>query len=238
MVEHTFHKRKVAGPNPAADTFSMTKLLLTSQGINIQEEILAVLPRSPLQLKLLYIVTASTPKFNKEYIIEERKKLVKMGFTVEDIDIEGKNESELRQALKDKNVIYVAGGNTYYLLKQIQKSGFDVIAKEFISNGVIYIGVSAGSYVAGPTIEQSNWKHFRDDQFGLITLSAMDLVPFLIFAHFEEKWRELVEKNVTSTKYPVVALYDTQAVLVENGKWKIVGKGKREFYNGFKETLI
>ncbi|MCX6732575.1 MAG: hypothetical protein NTV98_03480 [Candidatus Roizmanbacteria bacterium] len=47
-----------------------------------------------------------------------------------------------------------------------------------------------------------------------------------------------MKKNVVSTKYPVVALYDTQAVLVENGKWKIVGEGKREFYNGFKETLI
>lgn len=216
----------------------MTKLLLTSEGIKIQEEILKTLPQSSRQLRLLHVTTASVPKLNKTYIDEERKKLMKMGFTVEDVDIGGKNEEELRLILKDKDVIYVAGGNTYYLLKRIKESGFDVVVKECINNGVLYIGVSAGSYVACPTIEQHNWKHLGSDQFGLEGLSAMDLVPFLIFAHFEEKWRELVEKNVVLTRYPVVALYDTQAVLVEDGKWKIVGEGKREFYNGFKETLI
>ncbi|MCX6730411.1 MAG: Type 1 glutamine amidotransferase-like domain-containing protein, partial [Candidatus Roizmanbacteria bacterium] len=174
----------------------------------------------------------------KTYIMEEGKKLMKMGFTVEDIDIRGKKKDELRQILMDKDVIYVAGGNSYYLLKQIKESGFDALVAERVNNGAIYIGVSAGSYVACPTIEQHNWKHLGSDQFGLVDLTAMNLVPFLIFAHFEEKMRELVEKNVVSTKYPVVALYDTQAVLVENGKWKIVGEGKREFYNGFKETLI
>jgi len=33
-------------------------------------------------------------------------------------------------------------------------------------------------------------------------------------------------------------LSDTQAILVEDNKWKVVGKGNKEFFNDFKETLI
>jgi dipeptidase E len=216
----------------------MTKLLLTSQGMNIQEEIIKILPQSPNKLKIAYIITASTPEKDKKYISNDRQSLIDLGFCIEDVDICGKNEQELRSMLQDKDIVFVQGGATFYLLKQAKLSGFDNAVRELVAQGKIYIGISAGSSIACPTIESSTWKRKDRNHFGLLDLDALNLVPFLISNHFKESERTLIENGVISTTYPVVALHDTQAVLVIDGKWKIVGEGKREFYNGFKETLI
>lgn len=206
--------------------------------MNVKEELIKILPKPVSRLQLAHIITASKPKINKDYIHKDKQKMIELGFHVEDIDIEGKNEEELRKIFKGKDIIYVQGGDTFYLLKQVKTSGFDIVVKELVNKGKIYIGVSAGSYIACPTIEQSTWKRNDNDHFGLTDLTALNLVPFLIFAHFREEYRPVIEKAIETTQYPVVALYDTQAVLAIDGKWKIVGEGKREFFNNFKETLF
>jgi len=47
------------------------KLLLTSAGTNVKDEILKILPKPPNELKLAHIITASTPEQNKNYVINE-----------------------------------------------------------------------------------------------------------------------------------------------------------------------
>jgi len=216
----------------------MRKLLLTSAGTNVKEEIIKILPKSPYKLKVAYIITASKPELDKNYALVDRNELLKIGFQIEDLDIEEKNEKELRKILIDKDIIYVQGGNPFYLLRAVKESGFDKVVKEMISKGKIYIGVSAGSSIACPTIEQAYWKNLDKNIVGLRDLTALNFVPFLLVAHFEEKYRESVELGANKTQLPVVALSDVQAVLIEDGKWKVVGKGKKEFFNGFIETLV
>ena len=138
------------------------------------------------------------------------------------------------------DIIYVNGGNTYYLLDKVRKSGFDKIIGELLDQGKIYVGVSAGSYLASPTIEAAGWKHTDPDRnvVKLKDLTALNLVPFIITAHYNrKKYRVAVSAGAAKSKYPVVALYDSQAVQVEGDKYKIVGEGKREFFNGFVEKL-
>jgi len=214
------------------------KLLLTSAGVNVgRGEILKILPRPANQLKLAHVITASKPELKKEYAERDKQRMIDLGFEVEDVDIKGKNKTELRRIFADKDVICVQGGNTFYLLKAVKESGFDTVVKECVDAGKIYIGVSAGSYIACPTIEQAIWKDPHINRFGFIDFAALNFIPFLIYAHFTENDRELIEKVVKTTKYPAVALSDTQAVLVVDGKWKVVGNGRKEFFNGFKETL-
>ena len=215
----------------------MKKLLLTSAGMNVKEEILKILPKPANQLKLAHIITASKPELNKDYVIKDEMKMSDLGFKVENIDIEGKSETELRNILKDKDIICVQGGSTFYLLKAVRNSGFDKVVKELIDQGKIYIGISAGSYIICPTIEQAIWKHQERDFFGMTDLAGLNLVPFIVIAHFEEKYRLMIEEAAKKTKYPVVALSDTQAILIEDDKYKLVGRGKKEFFNGFKEKI-
>lgn len=197
--------------------------------MNMKDELIKILPKPANQLRLAHVITATKTESNTDYAKRDKQRMIELGFDVEDIDIEGKNEERLRLLLQDKDIVSVQGGNTFYLLKQVKLSGFDRVINDFINQGKIYIGVSAGSYIACPTIEQSTWKHQDKNHFGLTNLNALNLVPFLITVHFKEEYRSIVEEGVKKTQYPVVALYDTQAVLVEDGKWRIVGEGRREF---------
>lgn len=205
-------------------------LLLTSNGFdgeNIRKEIVKILPKPASKIKLAHIITASKPEKNTNYVKRDKQQMARLGFQVEDedIDIEGKTEDELRDLLEDKDVIYVQGGNTFYLLKHIKESGFDKVVKELIRKGVIYIGVSAGSYVACPTIEMANWKHQDRNIIDLTDLTALNLVPFLLTVHYEPKYKPILEKEAANASYPVRILTDDQAFLVENSRVTFVGKG-------------
>ena len=97
------------------------------------------------------------------------------------------------------------------------------------------MGVSAGSYIACPTIEIAGWKHADWNTVGLKDLTAMGLIPFLIKAHFVTEEKDFVSQQAKKTEFPLVALADTQAILVEDNKIKLVGEGGEYFWNGFEE---
>lgn len=204
----------------------MKTLLLTSAGHMVKEEILKILPKPANQIKLAHIITASKLEANKSYVEEEKKGFIEMGFQVEDIDIEGKNDDSLRKILEGKDIIYVQGGNTFYLLKCVRESSFDKVVKELIDKGVIYIGVSAGSYIACPTIETAHWKRQDKNIVGLKDLTALNLVPFLLFVHYKPEHLEILKEEIPKTKYPVRVLLDGQAILVQDDKIELVGEGE------------
>ena len=203
----------------------MKTLLLTSAGMNVKEEILKILPKPANEIKIAYIITASKSEEDTSYVDKDKRAMIEQGFLVEEIDIRDKNEKELREMFKDKDIVYVQGGNTFYLLKYVRESGFDKVIKELIQKGVIYIGVSAGSYIACPTIEAALWKDQDKNIVGLKDLTALNLVPFLLLAHYTPERKEVIKKGVSSSKYPVKILTDDQAILVRDDKVELVGKG-------------
>jgi dipeptidase E len=203
-------------------------LLLTSAGTNVEEEILKILPKPAKELKLAHIITASKPEEDRSYVDADKEQLIEMGFQVEDVDIEGKSEAELRNILNDKDIIYIQGGNTFYLLKYIRQSGFDKIIKDLINKGVIYIGVSAGTIIAGPNIDTAWWKYGAPDKnrVGLKDFTGLCLVPFLITVHIEKSHIGIIKNYANKSSYKVIALTDDQAILVQDNRYKLVGKGE------------
>lgn len=93
--------------------------------MEVKEEILKILPKPPDKIKLGHIITAAKPEKYLDYLDKDRRQMIDLGIQVENIDIAGKNEGEVRDLLKDKDVVYVQGGNTFYLLKHVRESGFD-----------------------------------------------------------------------------------------------------------------
>ena len=202
----------------------MKTLLLTSAGFQVRNEILKILPKSPKELKLVHITTASKDEISNDYVKKETEIMKRLGFQVTEADIKGMSESETRKLLEDKDIIYVQGGNTYWLLKWVRESGFDKVVRELVEKSVIYIGVSAGSYIAGPSIEQSNWKH-EHETYGLTDLSGMNLVPFMLFVHYIPEHNNLLQGRIPETEYDFKILTDDQAILVQGNDYKLVGRG-------------
>lgn len=208
----------------------MKTLFLSSGGIRfpiIKQEFLKILYKPPKEIKLAHIITAAKVAENTDYFEKDKIALQETGFQITEIDITGKTETELRGLLKDTDVIYVQGGNGFYLLKQIWDSGFDKVVNDLLEKGVIYFGISAGTYVACPTIEMHEWKGVKDNHYGLTNLQAMNLVPFLITVHYNrEKYREKVKAGMAKTTLPVKMLTDDQALLIQNEKITLVGEGE------------
>ena len=212
----------------------------TSGGIvpEIKKYFLSILPKKrPEENRVAFVTTAAYGESkNPTWMEKDRQLLRDCGIKhLEDVDFKGKTEKDLERIFSDKDIIFLNRGNTFYLLKFVRESGFDKVLSCFLRRGGLYVGVSAGSYIACPMIGAAAWKHQDRNRVGITDFTALNLVPFLITAHFEEKYRVIVDQAAKATKYPIVALSDKQAVLVQSGKIKVVGEGKREYFNGFKE---
>ncbi len=177
------------------------------------------------EMKIGYVITASKGARNfsqrvNDVIIPAIKE---QGYYFEDIDIVGKSRDELRNFFKDKNVIHVEGGNTFYLLKAIRETGFAEILKELLNEGKIYIGTSAGSYVMCPSIEISDWNDETVDRCGVTDFTALNYVPFALKAHYTNEKEAEVKEKIKTLKYPLRILRDGQGILFENGIGKFYG---------------
>ena len=204
----------------------MKTLILTSSGSFITaNNIDNFLPKKITDCKIAYINTASKKVFDDNYAKNHRQKMNDLNFSFTNIDIAGLDENKLKKALDGHNIILVEGGNTYYLLKAVRESGFDKIIKDLISQGVVYIGSSAGSYIACPSIIMSTWTERGFDRFGITDYTAMNLVPFLIKAHYTPDMKKMIDGKAKNLKYPLRILNDNQALLVKDGEVQLLGGG-------------
>ena len=202
----------------------MKKLLLASNGNFVFDGDYKITEKPRNELKWAYVTTAQKGCKSRDYIVRHKSRMDELGWNYEEIDIEGKTKKELAELLNDKDIVYVEGGNTFYLLRAIRESGFGEVVKDLINKGIPYIGTSAGSYVACPTIEMATWKHQdKYDRCGITDFTGMSLVPFLVTAHYAPEYELKIREGISKTKYPTRILQDGQAVLVQDKEYQFLG---------------
>jgi len=103
--------------------------------------------------------------------------------------------------------VFVGGGNTFRLLDQLQRSGLSPMLRSRALRGMPYLGASAGSNIASPTIKTSNDMPIVQPA----SFEALGLLPFQINPHYldpapdsrhmgetrEQRLREYLEENTT-----------------------------------------
>ncbi len=203
----------------------MKKLFLTSSFAQSADKLSELIP-NPKGLNLAFIPTARDPYPTSPWADIDWHKLLELGFNAEMYDIKDKTEAQIYNDLKNKDVIFVCGGNTFYLLDHARKSGFDKAVVRLVNEGKIYIGSSAGSYLACPTIEAATWKNQDKNIVGMSDFTALNLVPFILFVHYKLEHEDLLKQEIPKAKYPVRILKDDQAILVQEDDYKLVGESK------------
>lgn len=92
------------------------------------------------------------------------------------------NISNKKKAIEDAEVIVIGGGNTFALLSRIHENNLLRLIREKVVNGTPYIGWSAGTNLACPTIMTTN-----DMPIVLpSSFEALNLIPFQINPHYHE----------------------------------------------------
>ena len=150
-----------------------------------------------------------------------------------------------RHAVEETDVVFIGGGNTFRLLKALYDFGLLEAIRKRVTNGMPYIGSSAGANVAGPTIKTTKDMPIVQPP----SFDALGLVPFQISPHYqdpdpntthmgetqEERILQFLEENDTT----VAGLREGAMVRVENGATTLKGSsGARIFRKGLAPVEI
>ena len=106
--------------------------------------------------KILFIPTATNVDEYKKYIHLTQKVFEDFGYEVENFDISVFSEETVKEKISETKIIFVSGGNTFYLLQELKKKNLISYLREKIENGLLYIGESAGSVITAPNIEYAD----------------------------------------------------------------------------------
>jgi len=121
------------------------------------------------------------------------------------------------------DVIYLCGGNTFSILNKTRETKLDKFIIDQVKSGSVYVGVSAGSIIAGPSIEIAGWGSEVDkNEVGLKEINGFNFVDFSVFPHFHEELRNEVEDFKKQVNYRVFELTNEQAMFVENEYFTIL----------------
>ena len=91
-------------------------------------------------------------------------------------------EDEILSAISQCDIIYVSGGNTFYLLNELRKSRVWQAIKNAVKEGKIYIGESAGAIVAAP---DTRYATLMDENSAKTSdFTGLNLVDFCVVPHF------------------------------------------------------
>jgi len=175
------------------------------------------------------------------YAAQARKRFNLMGYELDSIH----EAADAKNAVYEAEVIFIGGGNTFRLLSNLYQADLLLPIRRRVEEGTIYLGSSAGSVVAAPTIKTTNdMPIVQPPSFG-----ALGLIRFQINAHYldpdpksthmgetrEERINQFLEENETA----VVGLREGCMIRVEQGVHVLQGKSNaRIFRRGFEPVEV
>jgi len=169
------------------------------------------------------------------YTAGAKTRFAAMGFSLESAHKVGNPQ----KAIEEMDAIFIGGGNTFRLLKALQDLDLLELIRRSVEHGTPYIGSSAGSNVAGPTIKTTKDMPIVQPR----SFNSLGLVPFQISPHYldpdpnsthmgetqEERILQFLEENDT----PVVGIREGAWLLCNNGIVTLKGEtGARIFRRG------
>ena len=169
------------------------------------------------------------------YAAKAKARFAAMGYPLESAHA----TANPQQAIEQTDAIFIGGGNTFRLLKALQDLDLLEPIRRKVNGGTPYIGSSAGSNVAGPTIKTTKDMPIVQPR----SFDSLGLVPFQISPHYldpdpaskhmgetqEERIVQFLEENET----PVVGMREGAWIVVENGSATLKGEtGARIFRRG------
>lgn len=172
--------------------------------------------------KVVFIPTASIHEKFPFYVRADLKSTAKLGMEVEQLEISTASAFEITSKLSSADYIFVEGGNTFFLLQELRRSGANRLIIEQVNNGKIYIGSSAGSAIASCSIE---YLKYMDDDSAAPDLSgdfsALSLVDFSVVPHSGNfPFRRAVRKTIAeySNKFDLRPISNNQVIVVDGDK--------------------
>ena len=202
----------------------MKKLILVSMLYQVTDLVQTITPE--LEGKTVtYIPTAGIAEDVEGMVEEETSTLESLGMTVDVLEVSSASYDSIVNSLTKNDIIFVGGGNTFFLLQELRRSGADQILIREVEKGKLYIGESAGSIITCPDIGYCADMDSPEKAPNLTDYTGLDLVDFYIVPHIgNEEMGEAAEKAVEKygSELELKAITDEQVILVEDGRVEIL----------------
>lgn len=205
----------------------MRKLFLSSSFKDVVNLFVAFAGEDVKGKTVTFIPTASLTEKVKFYVGSAKKAFEKVGVTVDELELTNATVDEIITKLTQNDYIYISGGNTFYLLQELKRTGADKIIAEQIAMGKLYIGESAGSMVVAPSIEYVKDMDDCKAASDLNAFSALNIVDLYPVPHHTNfPFVKAVEKIIS--KYSsVLNLYpisNSQVILINGDDVRVENK--------------
>lgn len=202
----------------------MKNLFLTSYLAGVKHQLANFLQKHQIS-QVLFIATAGNVEEYTDYIDEGRELFQSLGVVVEDCDIAKLGAVAIRSRLDQAQAVYFSGGNSFYLLQELQKKVLLKSLKGRVENGLPYLAESAGAIIASPNIAYSQLMDEREKAPHLANDFGLKLVDFYIVPHvgefpFEESAQAILDQY--QENLAILPLNNAQAVVVEGNRYQIV----------------
>jgi dipeptidase E len=176
-----------------------------------------------------------------KYATTAKQRFERMGYELSSVHL----AADPVQALNKTDAVFIGGGNTFRLLKALHEFGLLGPIRQRVAAGIPYIGSSAGSNVATPTIRTTNDMPIVQPP----SFEALGLVPFQINPHYldpdpnskhmgetrEERLLQFLEENDST----VLGLREGAILRIENGDVSLRGStGARIFRKGMEPVEV
>lgn len=211
------------------------KLLLTSAGISnnsIKNSFLNLLGKKPEEASLVFIPTASNiEKGDKAWLIKDFVNFEKLNFkNFSIVDISAVDRSIWYPQIQEADVLVFGGGNTFYLMEWVEKSGLKDELLELLKTKV-YVGISAGSMILSPDLMLNTLqKLYKEDLDRIENMKGVSFVDFYILPHYMSspssiRTKENIPEAVKEIKNKIYALDDNSALEIVDNNIKIISEG-------------
>jgi len=201
------------------------RLLLTSAGLTskvVAEKFLNELRKPSVENRILLI--SLTRNIEEEsYTAESAQELRNLG--VSQIVVVDMKDVLNMERLGDFDVVYVCGGNTFSILNRMKETGLFDFVKKQVTQGALYVGVSAGSIIACLDIAIAGWGSEGDkNEIGLMDLAGLNFIDISVYPHYRPELRGEVESFQKTVQHKVYALTDEQALFVDGSEVAMVSE--------------
>lgn len=149
------------------------------------------------------------------------------------------------EAVREAQAVYVGGGNTFRLVDALHRNGLLDPIRARVADGMPFMGVSAGSNVACPSLKTTNDMPIVQPP----SFETLALVPFQINPHyyvgsfhyaveggFQEQFGETRDDRIREfhelNEAPVVGLYEGAVLRVQDDAVTLAGGPARLFRRG------
>lgn len=175
--------------------------------------------------RVTFIPTASIVEEYVGHVENDKKAFEALGIIVDTLEISTASLSEITTKLTTNDYIFVSGGNTFYLLQELRRSGAEQVIIEQIVLGKVYIGTSAGSVIMSPNIQYLEDMDDKSKAPSLESYRGLDQIDNYPLVHYQNfPFTEVADQIYAEykDKLSLILLSNHQVITVNNQEVEVL----------------